>query len=513
MSALHAVVNSADPAAELRRASRVLSGEDGQYPARHELSDKVCLLDNGELLILQGTRLEYDVMAYIDGLKRAGHQFKEVPSALTELREHYARGAQQDGKVGVGQTISNRQHQVLTLIGAAVASNTSDVHFIVKRDIAILRNRVNGLLETVLDMRASDGLELCSSIYQSMCDVADTTFNPQKPQDGRLKQEFLEAAGLYGARIATRPTERGLLMVLRLLYNQGDRVRNLTQLGYLPEQVAQISRLTKKKNGINIFSGPTGSGKSTSLQVLFSELIRNFDGKINALTIEDPPEYTIEGAVQTPLHNSDWPYSIRNAMRLDPDAILIGEIRDLPSAVAAFQAGLTGHTVWTTLHANDAATILQRLADIGVDPGLYGDPSIVTGLINQNLAPTLCPHCKTPWSAHAIALFPADVVERVTKYCTPSTVFVRGPGCAACRNTGIAGRTVIAEVIIPTLAFMRTFREKGKAEARAFWMNEMGGISKIQHVIRRINEGVIDPIIGEKFIGLLDEDDIAGGIQ
>lgn len=507
MSALHAVPIAADPAGELRRAARVLSAENGPHPARHELRDMVCLLDNGDLLILQGTRLENDVMAYIDGLKRAGFQHKEFLTTLAELREHYARSHDQSGKSGTGEKISNRQNQVLTLIASAVATNTSDVHFIIKRDIAVIRNRVNGLLEDVLDMRATDGRELCSTIYQSMCDVAETTFNPSKSQDGRLKHEFLEAAGLYGARIATRPTERGLLMVLRLLYNQGERVRSLEQLGYLPEQVAQILRLTKKKNGMNVFSGPTGSGKSTSLQVLYGQLIRNYDGKLNALTIEDPPEYTIDGAVQTPLENGGWSEGIRNAMRLDPDVMMLGEIRDLPSAQGAFQAALTGHGVWTTLHANDAATILQRLDDLGLDPGLYCDPTIVTGLINQNLAPTLCENCKTPWGDHATASLDADVIERVNHYCTPKSVFIRGPGCEKCRNTGVTGRTVIAEVIIPNLAFMRTFRDKGKAEARAFWMNNMGGISKIQHVIRRINEGLIDPVLGEKSVGLLDEDD------
>lgn len=510
MTVLHAVAIADDPAGELRRVARVLSDEGGPHPARHELRDLVCFLDNGELLILQGARLDHDVMSYVDGLKRAGVQYREVLTTLEELRKHYARSHELAGAPGgssVADKISKRQAQVLAMIGSAVAANASDVHFIVKRDIAVIRNRVNGLLEDVLDMRALDGRELCATIYQSMCDDADSTFKPRSSQDGKLKQEFLEAAGLYGARIATRPTERGLLMVLRLLYNQGTRIRSLEQLGYLPEQVAQIMRLTKKKNGINIFSGPTGSGKSTSLQVLFGLLIQFYEGKLNAMTVEDPIEYTIDGAVQTPKGPGDWSDAIRNLMRLDPDVMMVGEMRDLASSQAAFQAAMTGHGVWSTVHSNDAATILQRLDDLGLDPGLYSDPSIVTGLINQNLAPTLCMHCKAPWTGRVSASITPDLVARVNLKCKPEGVFVRGPGCERCRYTGIAGRTVIAEVIIPNLAFMRTFREKGKAEARAHWIANMGGITKLQHVIRRIDEGLIDPEIGEKSIGLLDEDD------
>lgn len=511
MSALHAVSAVPDPAAEIRRAARVLSNEDGPFPARHELRDKVCLLDNGELLFAQGTRLEPDVMAYEDTLRRSSHPYKPQMVTLSELREFYQRSELQGGGAGK-QATSNRQSQVVALINAAVASGASDMHFIVDPNIAVLRNRVNGLLETVVEMPGADGKELQSTIYQSMCDLAETTFNPNKPQDGRLKPAFFEAAGMYGARVATRPLERGLFMVMRLLYNASNRRRTIDELGYLPEQIAMIKRMTMRKDGVNLFSGETGSGKSSSLEVCVRMLLEHYRNEINVMTIEDPIEYRIPGAQQTPKGDRTWAEGIKNAMRMDPDVLMVGEVRDFASAEAALQGALTGHGLWSTVHAKDVVAILQRLGEFRegedrLNPGLYTDHTLLTGLINQNLVPTLCQHCKRPWSAIATREVDPGLAERAAKFCTLDTVFTKGPGCTACRNTGIAGRSVVAEVMIPNHEFMRTFRTVGKTEARTYWIKEMGGITKKDHLIRRINEGVICPAIGEKKVGLLDEDE------
>lgn len=506
------VPESTDPAHELRQIAGVLSGDGGLYPALHELRDKLCLLDNGELLVIQGARLEQDVLAYEDLLRRNEFRYTVVTLTLSELRGHYSRSVVQTGKPSGNQTISNRQNQVLSLVRAAVGSGASDMHFIVDSDIAIIRHRVNGVLQTVVEMRGNDGMELCSTIYQSMCDVAETTFNPQKPQDGRLKREYLEAAGLYGARIATRPLERGLFMVLRLLY--ASRRREIDQLGYLPEQVAMIRRMTQRKDGVNFFAGETGSGKSSSLEVTVRMVLAYFNNEINVVTIEDPPEYRIPGAQQTPKGVGTWADAIRNAMRLDPDVLMVGEVRDYESAEAALQGALTGHSLWSTVHAKDAVAILQRLAefragDERLNPGLYTDHTLVTGLINQNLVPTLCPRCKRPWTEHDARLLPQDQRERIERHCTTDTVFMRGSGCEACRSSGIpgiGGRSIVAEVIIPDHGFMRAFREHGKAEARDYWLTHLAGVTKREHLIRRINAGMIDPTIGEKKVGLIDEE-------
>jgi type II secretory ATPase GspE/PulE/Tfp pilus assembly ATPase PilB-like protein len=306
-------------------------------------------------------------------------------------------------------------------------------------------------------------------------------------------------------------------MELRLLSDYRGRSMTLFDLGYLDEQIKLIKRMTQRTVGVNIFSGPTGSGKSTTLECLLSMLLKEYEYKIHLLTIEDPPEYEIEGSVQTPIicdHSDpvalsrEWVSAISNAMRLDPDVMMVGEIRDFDSAVAAFCAAMTGHGLWTTLHANDAISILARLQDIGVQMSLLTDAALVTGLINQSLVPVLCPHCKLPFhEAITKDLLPTDTIERVVQYCDPEKVFIKGPGCkqGGCQE-GISGRTVIAEVIGTTQKFMSIFREEGNAASRNYWVNDLGGITKNQHLIRRLNEGIIDPLLAERRVCSLDYD-------
>ncbi|MDF5910306.1 ATPase, T2SS/T4P/T4SS family [Pseudomonas aeruginosa] len=255
-------------------------------------------------------------------------------------------------------------------------------------------------------------------------------------------------------------------MILRLLYDDTG-LDSLEQLGYLPEQNALFDRMMRMPYGINILSGPTGSGKSMTLKVTLEGLDKLHGGSKHILTIEDPPEYRIrgEGINQTPLvydatdpdaERQAWAAGIANGMRLDPDYMMIGEVRDLFAAVAAFRGAMTGHGLWSTLHTNSAIGIVQRLKDLGVDPGLLFDPALLTGLINQSLLPKLCPHCKVRFQDHQDQLAP-DLVERVRRLTDVSQVHVKGPGCQACRGSGVNGRSIVAEVVLPTLAFMRVF--------------------------------------------------------
>ncbi|WP_241236228.1 ATPase, T2SS/T4P/T4SS family, partial [Pseudomonas aeruginosa] len=181
-----------------------------------------------------------------------------------------------------------------------------------------------------------------------------------------------------------------------------------------------------------------------TLKVTMEGLDKLHGGSKHILTIEDPPEYRIrgEGINQTPLvydatdpdaERQAWAAGIANGMRLDPDYMMIGEVRDLFAAVAAFRGAMTGHGLWSTLHTNSAIGIVQRLKDLGVDPGLLFDPALLTGLINQSLLPKLCPHCKVRFQDHQDQLAP-DLVERVQRLTDVSQVYVKGPGCQACRG-------------------------------------------------------------------------------
>lgn len=477
---------------------RVLSGKKGELAATKEQAEILCYLEDGTLLVSESHRLDQNVLVYIDRLRRANKTWNVVPTTLERIRNLYM----DQGDVTVEADSSAVQESVVAMLREATRLGASDIHIVNRQELSLIRSRINGVLEDVKRLRPAEGRALSATIYQSMLDVAgDSYFNVHKSQDGRLKQEFVSSIGLYGARVATRPMERGHLTVMRLLYNSTAISADLSQLGYLPEQVEMIETMCQNKTGINIVSGATGSGKSLSLKCALELVLRTFDRAIHVLTVEDPPEYTIDGAVQTPVIGTDWPGAIRNAMRLDPDVILIGEIRDLESGTAAFRAAMTGHGVWTTLHANDNVSSLERLKDLGVDVGMLTDPALVTGLMNQSLVRKVCMNCSVPYAVGSARLTAAQRL-RIEKHCQVENVRLAGNGCDSCR-AGSIGRTLVAEVVRPNLAFMEMFRREGKNEARKFWLQEMGGITKADHMIRRINEGLLDPLHAEKDVGFI----------
>jgi type II secretory ATPase GspE/PulE/Tfp pilus assembly ATPase PilB-like protein len=496
--------------AELRRSARVLSAAGAAHAAEVELRDKLALLDTGTLLMVPGAALDQDVLAYRDRLDRAGVRVVVQTAPLDELRALYEAAGHVSPVRRTAATESARQLQVLNICRAAVKAGASDLHFKTENDgLFTLRQRVHGLLNTIDSKPAADGEALMATIYQSMVSTADATYKPHLSQDARMKRDMAKTAGLYGCRIVTLPLDDGRAMVLRLLHSAGERPRSMADLGYSTQHAPLIKRMTERKTGLNIFSGPTGSGKSTTLEVLLSMLVRHHNGQINGITLEDPPEYHIPGFNQVPVIEDDWDGGIRALMRADPDVIMIGEMRDAVSASAGFRAALTGHGVWSTLHTNDATAILQRLEDIGVDRALLLDPTTLTGLINQGLAPVLCPDCKRSWIAARVDADPG-LVERVEARCNPTHVFVRGPGCSRCRSSGIIGRRVIAEVIVPTARLMRAYAVGGKLEARADWIAG-GGITKAAHLASVIGEGTVDPRLGEEHVCALDDDDVVTG--
>lgn len=507
------------PAVVPVKPAATLSGPGEIWEVSAELRQILCLTDDRVLHIVDGYAADPFVLGYMERLKRAGFKHASNYVSPEDLKSFY-RGAlpastnDRNYQVYSGrdssETTSSRQNQVVEILRNATKAGASDIHMFATPNGHQLRQRVHGELETVHSYAGGDGLKLLSTIYSSMSESTDTSYRPDDSQGGRLRSEFVTECGLFGARIETRPSLNGPWMAMRLLYDSGKLI-SLDEMGYLDEQIAVLTRFIHRTDGMVLLTGTTGSGKSTSIQTLLKMLIEAMHGTINVVTVEDPVEYKIPGANQTPLKET-WAQAITNLMRLDPDVLMSGEIRDIASAIAAFQAALTGHGFWSTLHVNSAAASLQRLSDLGVDVNLLLDPSLVKGLVNQSLTRVLCKHCKTPYlkSRNNIS---ADLRERIETHCIPEQVFLKGEGCSHCNNRGVTGRTAIAEIIQPDLAFMRMFREKGKADAQAFWVNEQGGITKNAHLLRRINEGLVDPQIGERDVCALDEDVMTVGAK
>lgn len=431
---------------------------------------------------------------------------KELQNKDKELRKEFEN-----------RSFSAEQEQVIGLFREAKKLNASDIHLLIGMNgVTIVQFRIHSDLETVRHLDFAEGNTLASTIIMSMCDVADGSFYPNREQDARIRKEFLKDIPLFGARYAHRPAEYGLYVVLRIIPDDGSEPLSLDKSGFLPEQQVLIRRMLSRPEGVITISGPTGSGKSTTLRT-FSSIYLEFTGnRKRLLTLEDPPEGLIPGAVQTAIiaDKSDpdavshaWVRAISASLRLDPDSMIVGEMRDANSVKSTQTAAKTGHLVLTTLHANDAVGILDRLTDtLDIPMGQVADPQVMIGLIAQRLVQILCPKCKMSWGDVKDSL-PEESVILLNKFCKVEKLYFRNEnGCGNCHK-GVVDRKAIAEVIRPDVRFMELFRYKGKLAARSYWVNELGGITRLQHLMRYIHDGLVDPIDADR-ICPLDEDSL-----
>lgn len=412
---------------------------------------------------------------------------------------------------------SSQQAKIINFFRLAKEKEASDIHMLIgMNNVTVVQFRVHGDLETVTQLDQEEGMTLASTIVMSMCDVAEKSFNPNRAQDGRIRKDFLQGLKLFGARYAHTPAEFGLYVVMRILPDEGKMPPTLDELGFLPEQQSLIRRMLSRPEGVITLSGPTGSGKSTTLRTCGVMYLASTGNHKRLMTLEDPPEGLIPGAVQTPIiadkNDPDavsraWVRSISAALRLDPDAIVVGEIRDANSVRSTQTAAKSGHLVKTTLHANDAVGILDRLTDtLDIPMGQVADPQVMIGLIAQRLVQLLCPHCKRRWEEVKNQL-DQDQTTLLTRFCQVEKLcFRHQEGCEHCYK-GVTGRRVIAEVIRPDARFMELFRHNGKLAARSYWVNELGGITRGQHLMRYLNDGLVDPIDAD-YISPLDEDSL-----
>lgn len=321
------------------------------------------------------------------------------------------------------------------LLSEAIREDASDIHIETFENRMVVRFRVDGVLREVLQPQKVMGPLLVSRIkVMAKLDIAEKRL----PQDGRISLRI--AGRAVDVRVSTLPSGNGERVVLRLLDKQAGRL-NLSHLGMADECRDQLDQLIHKPHGIVLVTGPTGSGKTTTLYAALTQLNTKSQ---NVLTIEDPIEYYLDGIGQTqvnPKVDMTFARGLRAILRQDPDVVMVGEIRDLETVHIAVQASLTGHLVLSTLHTNTAVGAVTRLRDMGVESFLLA--SSLIGVLSQRLVRVLCSECKQPYQPdeHERQILGLGEADRTTLY-------REGDGCEACNQIGYRGRTGIYELVV-----------------------------------------------------------------
>jgi general secretion pathway protein E len=320
------------------------------------------------------------------------------------------------------------------MLGEAIKEGASDIHIETFENQLVVRFRVDGVLREILRPNRKLSSMLVSRIkVMAKLDIAEK----RVPQDGRITLRI--AGRAVDVRVSTMPSSHGERVVLRLLDKNNARL-NLEDLGMTLQNRNHFSSLIRKPHGIILVTGPTGSGKSTTLYAGLTE-INSRDR--NILTVEDPIEFDLPGIGQTqvnPRVDMTFARGLRAILRQDPDVVMVGEIRDIETAQIAVQASLTGHLVLSTLHTNTAAGAITRLEDMGIEPFLLS--SSLLAVLSQRLVRTLCPDCKKSHTPDASEL------EVLGQNATSETTIYKPHGCAACNQTGYRGRTGIHELLL-----------------------------------------------------------------
>jgi type IV pilus assembly protein PilB len=377
---------------------------------------------------------------------------------------------------------------VNSILFQAAEDGASDIHFEPQEDALVVRFRIDGVLQEMqrIPKRLMPGVTTRLKVLAKL-DIAER----RKPQDGRISLNAAAAGRMLDCRVATLPTVEGESLVMRLL-DKSKRPPTLEELGLSPAMQETLSEIVKRPTGALLVTGPTGSGKSTTLFAALTQISRP---EINIITVEDPVEYRLPGINQVQINvraGLTFAAALRSILRSDPDVVMVGEIRDGETAKISIEAALTGHLVLSTLHTNDAPSALTRLNEMGVEPFLTG--AAVTGVLAQRLARKLCTHCCEMYSPSVDEMIAARVAPDVAA-ASDGMAFYRKKGCPRCNQTGYKGRIGIFQLLamtedLATLAASKASREDIERAALGTGMQSLwdDGLAKVASGLTSIEE-------------------------
>jgi type IV pilus assembly protein PilB len=435
-----------------------------------------------------GVAARDDILVELRRLARASEAFGARAAIEEDLALEVEEEEADDLEVDDGISDAPLVRLVNSVIFQAAEDGASDVHFEPLEDALLVRFRVDGVLHEVqrIPKRMAPGVTTRLKVLAKL-DIAER----RKPQDGRISLNAAAAGRTLDVRVATLPTVEGESIVMRLL-DKSKKAPTLQELGMSDDMRTTLEELIRKPTGALLVTGPTGSGKSTTLYAALTEINRP---EINIITVEDPVEYRLSGVNQVQINQKaglTFATALRSILRSDPDVVMVGEIRDGETAKISIEAALTGHLVLSTLHTNDAPQALTRLGEMGVEPFLIG--AAVSAVVAQRLARKLCTHCCEMYTPSVDELMKARVSREVAA-ASDGMVFYRKKGCPRCNQTGYKGRIGVYQLLtmseqLETLAVTKASREDIERAAigegmRTLWDD---GLAKVAAGLTSIEE-------------------------
>lgn len=510
-----------------------ITAPTGIFPVNDETRLILALFSNGRFLVAEPYKHDGRVLSFQVFAKKRNLQIGKIECvSMAVINDVYEYAQRKPSQTQTAETAEEQdqirmQRDFVKIITAAAKQKVSDIHIVVGDRAANVYFRVNGLVQNEMEYTKEWGEAFVRAAFAS-ADISDANYaqneyqaaqklgkTPLRGSHGRL----MLPSNVLAIRMQFNPIAFATrYVVMRLLYedtdvDNSDPASNLKALGFTDEENDIFFRLRAMPIGVVFVSGPTGSGKSTTLQRNMINMLKERNYELNLITVEDPPEYPILGARQMPVTNAgveelkerEFTKALAAALRSDPDMLMIGEIRTLSAADLAFRGALSGHGVWTTIHANSAPATLMRLKDMGVDDFKLSDPGLIRGLVAQRLFRTICPHCRIA----AKDALDNPAVVRLRKALGDFGVekaYLRNPaGCARCDFRGVVGRTVIGEFIVPDATFLSLMLKGETKKAIDYWQAELGGRTLKDNAISRMLRGIIDIDEVERWTGLLDE--------
>lgn len=529
----------------------VLTAPNGVLQIPDQSRNVCALFSNGMWLVSAAHRHSPLVTSVAQMAKRHGLEVKP-PRYVTPniIQQAYLYANRQLSSSRLDDNAVRRR--IVDLLQKAVDVGANDIHVEASEGRTRIEFRIDGALRLWETWTQKEGEWMLSSIYSHSVGQSGATANWQEPQAAMLTSAVTGAdslilpKGVISVRCQWVPlADGGRYLDMRLqydsahLFGENFTMADVDSLGFSQEQLRVVQSLRQAPGGMRVFAGPVNQGKTTTLRVTLNRRMSETNMQLNCLLIEDPPEGGIIGSRQVGVSASvkdeqrekTFVEIMRCALRLDPDIVMLGEIRDIQTARFAFRLALTGRQVYTTTHVYSALAVPQRLRDIGIEPYLVYDRHLLRGMICQRLLRGLCPHCRIPLLESPGELGPAyrDVINRVraglavmdasrmtadpdlyAHVTEPdlSGIYVANPeGCEHCFN-GRIGRTICAEVIETDQHLMELLQDNRLDDARQYWLSPEGlrGVTMMWHALEKIRRGEVCPVDAEFEVGFLAEE-------